>query len=121
MAAILLLLTASPALAEDIGSVGYRFKWLGPKEVIYFLARRHRIRLYQVLLAPFFALSLPIALFAWELLCFKFLVVITQWNYLVFHGRIRAVEIFLQGRRYNEHRTHGDKDGRNDQKVVSFI
>lgn len=41
------------------------FKWLGPKEVIYFLARRHRIRLYQVLLAPFFALSLPIALFAW--------------------------------------------------------
>jgi CRP-like cAMP-binding protein len=41
------------------------FKWLGSKEVVYFVARRHKIRLYQVLLAPFFALALPIALFAW--------------------------------------------------------
>ena len=30
----LLLLLASPALAEDIGSVGYRFKWLGPNDKI---------------------------------------------------------------------------------------
>lgn len=29
-AALLLVLFAMPALAEDIGSVGYRFKWLGP-------------------------------------------------------------------------------------------
>ncbi len=44
------------------------FKWLGQNEVIYFVARRHRIRLYQVLVAPFLALSLPIAMFAWSAL-----------------------------------------------------
>lgn len=42
-----------------------RFKWLGPKESIYFLARRHKIRLYQALLAPLFALFLPIILIVW--------------------------------------------------------
>lgn len=41
------------------------FKWLGHNEVIYFIARRHKIRLYQVLLAPFFALLFPALLFAW--------------------------------------------------------
>src|SRR5262245_49599083 len=30
----LLLLVAAPALAEDIGSVGYRFKWIGPNDKI---------------------------------------------------------------------------------------
>jgi CreA protein len=30
----LLSLLAVPALAEDIGSVGYRFKWLGPNDKI---------------------------------------------------------------------------------------
>jgi CRP-like cAMP-binding protein len=44
-----------------------RFKWLGPKEVIYFLARRHRIRLYQTLMAPLFVLVAPILLFLWAL------------------------------------------------------
>jgi CreA protein len=33
-AALLLVLFAMPALAEDIGSVGYRFKWLGPNDKI---------------------------------------------------------------------------------------
>jgi CreA protein len=33
-AALLLSLLALPALAEDIGSVGYRFKWLGPNDKI---------------------------------------------------------------------------------------
>ncbi|MBC7879155.1 MAG: cyclic nucleotide-binding domain-containing protein [Anaerolineales bacterium] len=42
-----------------------RFKWLGPKESIYFLARRHKIRLYQALLGPAFATLLPIFLFGW--------------------------------------------------------
>ena len=42
-----------------------RFKWLGPKESIYFLARRHKVRLYQALLAPAFFLFLPIFLFVW--------------------------------------------------------
>ncbi|MBE0680384.1 MAG: cyclic nucleotide-binding domain-containing protein [Anaerolineales bacterium] len=44
------------------------FKWLGPNEVIFFIARRHKIRLVQVLVAPFFSLALPIALIAWSLL-----------------------------------------------------
>lgn len=30
------------------------FKWLGKNEVIYFIARRHRIRLFQALIAPVF-------------------------------------------------------------------
>ncbi|MBI3152183.1 MAG: cyclic nucleotide-binding domain-containing protein [Chloroflexi bacterium] len=40
------------------------FKWLGKNEVIYFIARRHKIRLYQALLGPVLALFVPIALFA---------------------------------------------------------
>lgn len=32
------------------------FKWLGKNEVIYFIARRHKIRLFQALVAPFFSL-----------------------------------------------------------------
>ena len=31
---LLLLLLTLPALAEEIGSVGYRFKWLGPNDKI---------------------------------------------------------------------------------------
>ncbi|MCE9645861.1 MAG: cyclic nucleotide-binding domain-containing protein [Chloroflexi bacterium] len=45
-----------------------RFKWLGPKESVYFLARRHKIRLYQALMGPFFSLLIPIALFGWAFL-----------------------------------------------------
>ena len=44
-----------------------RFKWLGPKEVFYFLARRHKIRLYQTLMAPLFVIFIPILLFLWSL------------------------------------------------------
>ena len=39
-----------------------RFKWLGKNEVIYFIARRHRIRLLQALLAPFFSMLGGLAL-----------------------------------------------------------
>lgn len=42
------------------------FKWLGPKEVIYFMARRHKIRLYQTLMAPAFVVFIPILLFLWS-------------------------------------------------------
>jgi hypothetical protein len=42
-----------------------KFKWLGPKEIIYFVARRHKIRLYQALVVPFLSLLVPIGLFAW--------------------------------------------------------
>ncbi len=44
-----------------------RFKWLGPREVIYFLARRHKIRLYQTLMAPLFVIFIPILLFLWSM------------------------------------------------------
>lgn len=44
------------------------FKWLGPKEVIYFIARRHKIRLYQALLAPVASLLVPVGLLSWGLL-----------------------------------------------------
>ncbi len=40
-----------------------RFKWLGKNEVIYFIARRHKLRLYQALLYPVLSLAIPIALF----------------------------------------------------------
>ncbi|MBK9923945.1 MAG: cyclic nucleotide-binding domain-containing protein [Anaerolineales bacterium] len=43
-----------------------RFKWLRPDEVIYFLARKHKIVLYQKLVAPVLVLAVPIGLFsAW--------------------------------------------------------
>ena len=45
-----------------------RFKWLGPKEVIYFMGRRHKIRLYQALAAPVFSLVFPGGLFFWSFL-----------------------------------------------------
>jgi hypothetical protein len=42
-----------------------RFKWLGSKEVIYFMARRHKIRLYQALALPILSLIFPFGLFSW--------------------------------------------------------
>ena len=40
-----------------------RFKWLGKNEVIYFIARRHKLRLYQALVYPVLSLAIPIVLF----------------------------------------------------------
>lgn len=42
-----------------------KFNWLGPKEIIYFVARRHKLRLYQALVLPFLSLIAPILLFMW--------------------------------------------------------
>lgn len=42
-----------------------RFKWLGPKEVIYFIARRHPVRLIQALVGPVLSLLAPGFLFFW--------------------------------------------------------
>jgi hypothetical protein len=42
-----------------------KFDWLGPKEIIYFVARRHKLRLYQALVVPFLSLLVPLGLFAW--------------------------------------------------------
>ncbi len=45
-----------------------RFKWVRPDEVVYFLARKHPIKLFQSLVLPFFALFIPAAAGAWGLL-----------------------------------------------------
>ncbi len=43
-----------------------RFKWLGADEVVYFLARKHPVILYQNLVVPAFALLVPLFFFyAW--------------------------------------------------------
>jgi CRP-like cAMP-binding protein/uncharacterized membrane protein YdbT with pleckstrin-like domain len=41
-----------------------RFKWLGKNEVIYFIARRHKIRLFRALVTPVLSLLVPLGLFA---------------------------------------------------------
>jgi hypothetical protein len=40
-----------------------KFDWLGQKEVIYFVARRHKLRLYQALAVPVLSLLLPLTCF----------------------------------------------------------
>ena len=45
-----------------------KFDWLGSKEIIYFVARRHKLRLYQALVIPFLSLTAPILLFIWGFL-----------------------------------------------------
>ncbi len=42
-----------------------KFKWLGKNEVIYFIARRHVLRLYQALVTPVLSMLIPILLFVW--------------------------------------------------------
>ena len=45
-----------------------RYKWLNPGEVIYFIARRHTIRLIQALVGPVLFATLPTFLFFWAFL-----------------------------------------------------
>ncbi len=53
-----------------------QFKWLAPDEVIYFLARKHPVVLYQNLVLPLFALVVPLGLlYAWFAIA-KFLIVL---------------------------------------------
>lgn len=40
-----------------------RFKWLRPREVVYFLARKHPIALYQSLILPLLLSMVPLGLF----------------------------------------------------------
>jgi hypothetical protein len=44
------------------------FKWLRPDEVVYFLARKHSILLYEAMVMPALLLIFPIALAAWSLM-----------------------------------------------------
>ncbi|MEW6286859.1 MAG: cyclic nucleotide-binding domain-containing protein [Chloroflexota bacterium] len=52
-----------------------QFKWLRDDEVIYFLARKHPIVLYQKLVLPVLSLGLPLALFYAYLAIAHFLIV----------------------------------------------
>ena len=51
------------------------FKWLRPDEVIYFLARKHPIVLWQKLILPILALSVPIGFFYAWIFILDFLIV----------------------------------------------
>ena len=52
-----------------------QFKWLGPDEVIYFLARKHPVVLYRNLILPLIGLLVPVALFYGWFAIARFLIV----------------------------------------------
>ncbi len=52
------------------------FKWLRSDEVIYFLARKHSVILYQTLIVPVLAFALPVGLFYTWLTVVHFLIVV---------------------------------------------
>ncbi|HKY55874.1 MAG TPA: cyclic nucleotide-binding domain-containing protein [Anaerolineales bacterium] len=57
-----------------------QFKWLRTDEVIYFLARRHRLILYQKLIGPLIALVVPASLFyAWYYIIGFAIVGVAAW------------------------------------------
>jgi hypothetical protein len=58
-----LRLNLEVALRSRILARTLKFKWLRPDEVVYFLARKHPVVLYENLLLPIFALIVPIGLF----------------------------------------------------------
>lgn len=54
-----------------------RFKWLRQDEVVYFLARKHRIILYEKLLLPVFSFVVPVVFFyAWYAISSFFIVLL---------------------------------------------
>ncbi|HET9909720.1 MAG TPA: cyclic nucleotide-binding domain-containing protein [Anaerolineales bacterium] len=60
------------------------FKWLRDDEVIYFLARKHRLVLYQKLILPIVALSVPAFFFyAWYAIVGFTIVGIAAWLSLI--------------------------------------
>jgi len=61
-----------------------RFKWLRPDEVVYFLARKHKIVLYQKLIVPVLALGLPLVFFyAWFAISPFFIVLLAGFLSLI--------------------------------------
>jgi len=57
-----------------------QFKWLRPEEVIYFLARKHPVVLYQKLVLPIVAFFVPIFFFyAWFSIAKFLIVAIAGW------------------------------------------
>jgi len=60
-----------------------RFKWLRPNEVVYFLARKHPIVLYQNLILPVLALFVPFFFFyAWYTIVSFAIVALAAWGSL---------------------------------------
>src|SRR5688500_10359620 len=60
------------------------FKWLRPDEVIYFLARRHRLILYQKLIGPLLGLFVPAFFFyAWYYIIDFTIVGVASWLSLI--------------------------------------
>jgi len=60
------------------------FKWLRPDEVVYFLARKHPVILYQNLGLPILALLVPIGLFyGWFTIATLFIVGLAAWVSLI--------------------------------------
>ena len=60
------------------------FKWLRPDEVIYFLARRHRLILYQKLIGPLLGLFVPAFFFyAWYYIIDFTIVGVAAWLSLI--------------------------------------
>ncbi|HSG45304.1 MAG TPA: cyclic nucleotide-binding domain-containing protein [Anaerolineales bacterium] len=65
-----------------------RFKWLRSDEVIYFLARKHRIILYENLILPILSFIVPVAFFyAWNF--------ITSFFIVAFAGGLSLLAIIL--------------------------
>jgi len=58
---------ASRRLAREV-----HFNWVRPDEVIYFIARKHEVLLYQALTGPVVALSVPVFLFVYFFLTRSF-------------------------------------------------
>lgn len=60
------------------------FKWLRPDEVIYFLARKHRLLLYQKLVGPLVGLFVPMFFFyAWYFMISFSIVFLAAWLSLI--------------------------------------
>lgn len=60
------------------------FKWLRPDEVIYFLARKHRLILYQKLIWPLVGLFVPFFFFyAWYFMISFSIVLLAAWLSLI--------------------------------------
>ena len=61
-----------------------RFKWLRPNEVVYFLARKHPVVLYQNLILPVLALFVPFFFFyAWYTIVSFAIVALAAWGSLI--------------------------------------
>jgi hypothetical protein len=79
-----LRLNLEVALRSRLLARSLRFKWLRTDEVIYFLARKHPVVLYEKLILPILALAIPAGLFyGWYFILEFFLVALAAWGSLI--------------------------------------